>query len=109
MIRKKRGDEVTFTYPPERKGGEKRILKGITKEIVFYPERDAPLGTDFGDYIFFAELIEFKNSEAIRLGYYRNGRWAGQTTFCIDVKDFPKFVEEMSREKWFKDLLPKAL
>ena len=99
---KKVGDDVKFASPVR--------MTGKTKAIAYYPSGNEYLDWGYGKYKFFAELIQFKNEESIRLGYYRNGKFAGQWSFTLDTDNFVKFVKEISqKEKWFKDLLYKGL
>jgi hypothetical protein len=111
------GSEVSFGAPRDvaAAGGERdtgRIVDEVWVDQALNesPPRQGSAQTDWGDYSFCAQLIEWHNGQrAIRLAYYRRrvgeDWWelASQTTVCSDPETVRKLCElTLTKSEWFR-------
>ncbi len=98
------GNPVKFHYPNDE--GDK---KGILKDRSIVPG-NPDNGVPYWDVVDLIEFPEEKESEWIRIGYYRKPKdklnWASQTTIAEPISVWKRVLTQVAREKpWFRQLL----
>jgi len=98
-LRRRIGKPVKFGRPAERQGSL------IDRAIIF--SGDGAAGVKYWDVV---DLIDFRGTKWIRIGYYRlaNERltWGSQTTIAEPVRTWKRLLVEAAREKpWFRELV----
>ena len=99
------GARVSFKYP-----GSEGDKHGILRDRTVVDSTNAPGTVPYWDVV---DLIEFegeKESEWIRIGYYRRPskklNWGSQTTITEPVSIWKRILVTAARDKkWFRELL----
>jgi hypothetical protein len=114
----RKGQRVRFGAPKDVRGGGGGALVGTIRDEVWAdesinhsPHRAANGAHDWGDYSFFAQLIELDDGRhLIRLGYYRRRagedwwEFSGQWTICADWRIIKSLMGGLAaKPEWFCD------
>ena len=99
------GKKVAFKYPGNE--GDKR---GTLRDRAVIESTNEIGAVPYWDVVDLIEFADEKESEWIRIGYYRKPKdtlnWGSQTTITEPVSIWKRILVNAAREKkWFRDLL----